>query len=144
MEGRVDDSGWGWKMPGSAHWWSLHNTRTDERDAEQLQSILMFRGRGRGGRVWGLPRVPEWRYTSTPCVRHIQTKTNTALSKQHLGLGITSLFVAMATLDSLSFPFLSHEQMWANTYLWGAFSHWSWEPAPTCWRLPSLRAACEQ
>lgn len=37
-------------------------------------------------------------------------KPNT-LSQQHLGLGITSLFVAMATLDSLSFPSLSHEQM---------------------------------
>lgn len=80
MEGRVDDSGWGWKMPGSARWWSLHNTRTDEREAEQLQSIFMSRGRGRGGRVWGLPRVPEWRYTSTPCVRHIQIKTKHTFS----------------------------------------------------------------
>lgn len=41
------------------------------------------------------------------------------------GGGETFPFVAMVTQDSLSFSCLSHEQMWANKYLWCVFRHQS-------------------
>lgn len=46
-----------------------------------------------------------------PHVSDIRTKPKTTLSQPHLGLGKYSITVAMATLDSLSFAFLSHEYM---------------------------------
>lgn len=46
-----------------------------------------------------------------PHVSDTQTKPKTALSQPHLGLGKFSIIVAMATLDTLSFAFLSHEYM---------------------------------
>lgn len=124
MEVRVDDSGRGWKTPGWARRWSPHNTRTDERGAEQLQSILLSAGRGRGGDDDGdddgdvdghPPRVPEWRST------HVQThrpQTRLCTFPGNIqeggrvcvcpcvcvcGGGVTFLFVAMATQASLSF-----------------------------------------
>ncbi len=114
----MDDSG----QPSSARWWSPHNTLTDEREAEQLQSVLLSAGRGRDGGGWWVGKLfPGFRSDASLAphmFRHTHTKTTTsvALSQQIWGMGVMFLFVAIATGDSLSFPSLSRTSRCEQTH----------------------------
>lgn len=132
--------------------------QTDEREAEQLQSVLLSAGRGSDGGGWGvegvvvvvvvgLPRVPEWRlYQQPTCSDTRRPKPTAHFFQLHLGLGVTFLFVAMATQDSLSFPSSSHMSRCGQTHTCEVCSAIEANSplVDGCFFFLLLRAACEQ
>lgn len=113
MEGRVDDSGRGRKNAGAG------SLVVSSEMKERQNNCNLFRKRKRwgGGSSQGSTVTLYTHPTDSN-----QRRTFPAMFRGWKG-GVTFLFVAIATQDSLSFPSLSHEQMWANTYLWSVFSH---------------------
>lgn len=81
IEGRVDDSGRGWQTAGWAHWWSPHNTQTDESEGRTTALFCLQEEEGMGGGFF--TGFQSDAIAASHMVRHAETKAKAALSQLH-------------------------------------------------------------